>query len=91
MIVTFKSKGLRELWETGRSAKLRPDLMERVRARLAILNTVKTLDALRLPGFDFHALHGKPRRYTIHVNGPWCITFEWSGSDAFRVDLEQYH
>jgi proteic killer suppression protein len=91
VIATFKSKALRALWETGKSAKLRPDFVERVRARLAILNGAKTLDAFRLPGLDFHALHGKPWRYTVHVNGLWCITFEWRGSDALRVDLEQYH
>lgn len=55
------------------------------------MNGIKTLDGLRLPGLDFHALHGKPKRYTIHVNGLWCIAFEWDGSDALRVDLEQYH
>jgi len=25
------------------------------------------------------------------VNGPWVITFEWRGTDAWAVDLEQYH
>ncbi|TMJ77246.1 MAG: hypothetical protein E6G91_02865 [Alphaproteobacteria bacterium] len=45
-----------------------------------------------IPGFDFHALHGhRPTRYTVHVNGPWCITFEFKDGDALRVDLEQYH
>ncbi len=91
MIATFRNKGLRELWETGKSAKVRPDLIERVRVRLAFLNGIKTLNALRVPGLDFHALPGKPQRYTIHVNGPWCITFEWNGRDAVHVDLEQYH
>jgi plasmid maintenance system killer protein len=28
---------------------------------------------------------------SIHVNGPWCITFEWQDGKALRVDLEQYH
>lgn len=46
---------------------------------------------LNLPGFDFHRLHGRPVRNSIHVNGPWCITFAWSEGDAYRVDLEQYH
>ena len=32
--------------------------------------------AQRHPGFDFHAMRGTPRRYSIHVNGPWGITFE---------------
>lgn len=45
-----------------------------------------------LPGFDFHALKGhEPRRYSVHVNGPWCITFEFEVDEARRVDLEQYH
>jgi len=30
-------------------------------------------------------------RYTVHVNGPWCITFEFDGDDAGRVDFERYH
>jgi proteic killer suppression protein len=28
---------------------------------------------------------------TVHVNGPWCITFEFVDGDADRVDYEQYH
>jgi len=27
----------------------------------------------------------------MHVNGPWCITFEWEDGEALRVDLEQEH
>jgi len=50
-----------------------------------------TLADLRVPGFEFHALRGSPKRYSLHVNGPWCITFEWIDGDAWRVDLEQYH
>src|SRR5450432_1277635 len=43
---------------------------------------------MNLPGFDFHALKGfVPTRYSVHVNGPWCITFEFDSGDALRVDL----
>ena len=49
------------------------------------------LEDLNVPGFDFHALRGKPQRYSLHVNGPWCITFEWDAGEAVRVDIEQYH
>jgi plasmid maintenance system killer protein len=60
--------------------------------RLAAIDSAATLEALNQPGFDFHALRGRrPRRYSIHVNGPWCITFEWREGRALRVDLEQYH
>jgi toxin HigB-1 len=48
-------------------------------------------EKLNLPGFNFHRLQGRPTRYTVHVNGRWCIRFEWEGEDAVRVDLEQYH
>jgi len=49
------------------------------------------LDELNIPGFDFHGLEGKPKRYSIHVNGPFCLTFEWEDGDIYRVDLENYH
>jgi toxin HigB-1 len=46
---------------------------------------------MNAPGFSFHRLHGRPVRYSVHVNGPWCLTFEWDGTDAVGVDLENYH
>jgi plasmid maintenance system killer protein len=47
---------------------------------------------MNVPGFDFHPLRGfKPPRYSVHINGPWCITFEFEDVDACRVDFQQYH
>jgi proteic killer suppression protein len=91
VIRSFRNRGLKELFETGKSARVRNDLQRRAIVRLDALDAARTLDSLRQPGFDFHALHGNPQRYSIHINGPWCITFEWEGSEAMRVDLEQYH
>jgi toxin HigB-1 len=91
VIESFWHRGLRELFETGRSARVRADLQRRILVRLAALDSAVPFEALHQPGFDFHALRGRPRRYSIHVNGPWCITFEWRDGRALRVDLEQYH
>jgi proteic killer suppression protein len=91
MIKSFKHKGLQELHMEGTSSRLRQDLAKRVLWRLDALDRAKNLSELRVHGFNFHALHGKPQRYTVHVNGPWCMTFEWIDGDAWRVDLEQYH
>lgn len=91
MITSFRGKGLRELFETGRSKRVRQDLVARVVRRLDALHAAKSLAALDVPGFDFHALRGKPRRYSIHVNGPWAITFGWEHDQPIDVDLEQYH
>jgi proteic killer suppression protein len=49
------------------------------------------LEELNIPGFNFHGLAGRSKRYSINVNGPWCVTFEWNKGDAIKVDLEQYH
>jgi len=56
-----------------------------------VLHEAEKLTDMNVPGFDFHGLKGKPKRYGMHVNGPWCITFEWVDNDAWRVDLVQYH
>lgn len=92
MIQSFKHKGLAELFDTGRSAKIDAKMHRRIRLRLDALNDARVLDDLKMPGYDFHPLRGfEPTRYTIHVNGPWCITFEFDGRDTWRVDFEQYH
>jgi len=92
MIRSFRHKGLAELFGRGVSAKVRADLRDRAMRRLDALDAASELSQLNVPGFDFHPLRGfKPTRYSLHVNGPWCITFEWSAGDALRVDLEQYH
>ena len=70
---------------------MRPDLHQRTLRRLDVIDNAVTLDQLNVPGFDFHRLRGRPVRYSIHINGPFCITFEWDDGAAVRVDLEQYH
>ncbi len=92
MIKTFRSKALAELWAKGRTVKLDVKLCKRIVIRLDRLNAASAPAQMNLPGFDFHALKGfAPTRYSVHVNGPWCITFEFDAGDALRIDFEQYH
>ncbi len=92
MIGTFKSKPLADLFRTGKSAKIDARVQARVLRRLDALNEASSASDMDIPGFDFHALRGfDPPRYTVHVNGPWCITFSFADGDAFDVDFEQYH
>jgi proteic killer suppression protein len=91
VIGSFRHRGLEELFKTGKSRRVSADLRKRIQVRLdAIANAVNFKD-LALPGFNFHPLVGKPKRYSIHVNGPWTITFGWEAGEAVDVDLEQYH
>ena len=92
MIKSFRSKGLAELWSKGCTKSIDVRLHRRILLRLDRLDAASAPQEMNVPGFDFHALRGfGPRRYTVHVHGPWCLTFEFEGGDACRVDLEQYH
>lgn len=91
MIKSFKHKDLKELFLSGKSRGIAPALQKRILRRLDVLNQTEELLDLNISGFNFHGLQGKPKRYSIHVNGPWCITFEWQDKDAYLVDLVQYH
>jgi proteic killer suppression protein len=91
MIKSFRHKELASLFETGKS-RIDARMHRRILVRLDRLQLAQRPEDMNLPGFDFHALQGfSPTRYTVHVNGPWCITFEFDGADAARVDFEQYH
>lgn len=60
--------------------------------RLDALKVAAKPEDMNVPSFNFHALKSfNPKRYTVHVNGPWCITFEFENGDAHNVDFEQYH
>lgn len=91
MIKTFAHKQLQALWETGKS-RIDARMHDRIVRRLDRLDAATKPEDMNLPGFDFHTLKGyTPTRYTVHVNGPWCITFEFVEGDAHVIDFEQYH
>jgi proteic killer suppression protein len=75
---------------SGRT-KIDSRFLKRIKARLDALDEALAPDDMNVPGWDFHSLRGKPQRYTVHVNGPWCITFEFDNGDGLNVDFEQYH
>jgi toxin HigB-1 len=92
MIVRFRHKGLSELFVYGKAAKIDKRMRERITRLLDALDRSRTPSDMLVPGFDFHPLMGfNPPRYSVHVNGPWCITFEFDGENATRVDFENYH
>ena len=91
MLKTFKNKQLAALW-AGKRSKIDARFVKRIFLRLDRLDAAQTIEEMNLPGFDFHSLHGfNPTRYTVHINGPWCITFEFDDGDAYAIDFEQYH
>jgi proteic killer suppression protein len=92
MIRSFRGKPLRAFWESGDASKIGPNLRTRIERRLDALDRASRPEDMNIPGFDFHGLSGSRKgTYSVHVNGPWCITFGWDEADAVDVDLENYH
>ncbi len=91
MIESWRHKGLRDLFRLGTSAKVRADQHRKCLRLLDALDRSAVPEDMNLPGWNYHGLQGKPKRYAVAVNGPWRITFGFVEGDATDVDLEQYH
>jgi proteic killer suppression protein len=90
VIKSFRNKALADLF-AGKASRIDRRMHKRILIRLDVLDSVSAASEMDRPGYNFHPLHGVPKRYSVHVNGPWCLTFEFEGADAYRVDFEQYH
>jgi proteic killer suppression protein len=91
MIKTFKHKGLKQLFEIGSSARVNAQQVGKCLRLMDALDSALLPKDMDFPGFGFHGLIGKPKRYAVSVNGNWRITFGWNGQDATKLDLEDYH
>jgi toxin HigB-1 len=58
-----------------------------------MLNNSRSLqDLLVPPGNRLEKLKGdRAGRYSIRINDRWRICFMWQGSDAFEVEIADYH
>src|SRR6266511_4617553 len=77
-----------DLWETGDPKGLSVENTNRVRLMLLALDKAARPEEMNLPGYRFHALRGKPRRWSLTVTGNWRLTFGWEGENAIDVNLE---
>lgn len=91
MIKNYKSKALKLFAADGDASKLPVENHDKVAILLARLDASVLADDMNLPGFGFHGLQGKPKRYAVKASKNYRITFGWSGKDAIDVDIEDYH
>lgn len=91
MIKSFRSKALHRLWNEADARGIRADQVVRARRVLLELDAASRPEDLNLPGYRFHSLQGRPKRYSVTITRTWRITFEWDGEDALRIDYEDYH
>jgi proteic killer suppression protein len=92
MIKTFRHKGLKQLFEIGRSRLVAADLTRRLIRQLDLLNRATGPSDMNLPGYRLHELKGDRKgTWSVAVSGNWRLTFTFEGEDARDVDLEDYH
>jgi proteic killer suppression protein len=92
VILSFRSRALKRFWEKSDTRGINPQHIRKVERLLTQLDEATAAEEMNQPGFDFHKLSGEnPPRWSVHVNGNWCITFSFEGGDATSVDYEDYH
>jgi len=92
MILSFKHKGLKKLYETGSTAGIQSKHAKKLRLMLAALDTATQIDDMDIPGFSLHSLKGqKAGFWSISVSGNWRVTFKFENGNTQIVNYEDYH
>lgn len=91
-IRSFKHRGLKRLYEDGDGRGIRPDLVDTVERILSVLDDATTPRALNIPRYRLHPLKGDLKGlWSVTVRSNWRIIFRFEGTDAFDVELIDYH
>ncbi|MBT9544406.1 MAG: type II toxin-antitoxin system RelE/ParE family toxin [Candidatus Sericytochromatia bacterium] len=92
MIVSFRHKGLKKLFQTGHASGINPQHIPRITRILALLNTAFSIEDMNLPGLKLHELKGERKgTWAVSVSGNWRITFQWEHGNVILLDYEDYH
>lgn len=93
MIKGFADAETEKLWHGIRSRRFPPDIQQRALTKLQLLDAAVELSFLRLPaGNRLEALKGdRAGQHSIRINDQWRICFTWTGTDAERVEIVDYH
>ncbi|MGB8648479.1 MAG: type II toxin-antitoxin system RelE/ParE family toxin [Anaerolineae bacterium] len=93
MIKSFKDAEAEKIYQRERSRKLPPEIQQIALRKLRMLNNSQTLNDLRVPPANrLEKLSGdRTGQYSIRINDRWRVCFEWRGSDAYEVEIVDYH
>ena len=92
MIRSFRHKGLKTFFETGKTTGIQPKHAKRLRLQLARLDDASAPNDMNAPGWRLHALHGAlAGHWAVWVDENWRLTFRFVSGDAEIVDYQDYH
>ena len=93
MIKSFNDAETEKIYHRERSRKLPSDIQQVALRKLRMINNAINLNDLRVPPANrLEKLAGiRDGQYSIRINEQWRICFEWRSSDAFNVEITDYH
>jgi proteic killer suppression protein len=93
VIKTFKDAETALLWKTGKSRPIPANIRRAALKKLSLIHWATTLFDLAAPlGNRLEALtRGRKRQRSIRVNDQFLICFVWRDSNAFEVEIADYH
>ena len=92
MIRSFRHAGLETFFRVGNKAGIQPHHADKLRLLLASLDNASGPPDMNAPAWRLHALSGGlAGHWAVRVNGNWCLTFRFIGTDAELVDYQDYH
>lgn len=92
MILNFRHRGLKRLYEDDNPRRVNPQHVDKLRNILARLEVAQGPDDMDLHGFRLHPLTGdRAGTWAVTVRGNWRVTFRFEGEDVADVQYEDYH
>jgi len=92
MILRFRHRGLRRLYEDDDRRSLNAQHVDRIANVLARLSRAIEPGHMNLPGWRLHPLKGDLAGFwSVTINGNWRIVFRFENGDVTDVDYLDYH
>ena len=93
MIKVFRCKETEKLFNRIRSKKFPADIQRTALRKLIMIHAAASLNDLRVPPSNhLERLKGdRKNQYSIRINDQWRICFKWIASDAYDVEITDYH
>lgn len=87
------SKETEKLFQGRSSSKLPRTIQRSASIKLEVINAATVLETLGVPPSNYlEKLQGDRKgQHSIRINKQWRICFTWKGSDAFDVEIVDYH
>lgn len=93
VIKTFKDDETQNIYRRRRSRRLPSDIQQVALRKLRMINNAISINDLRVPPANhLEKLSGnRAGQWSIRINDQWRVCFEWQGSDAYNVEVTDYH